>query len=492
MAIQIASQPDKWSSAYRPIEFVFGSDRYPNTTLGDVNVPILFIQENTVGVFATISAQFLTSDLQAGETIFIDNTDAGLYQGNYKVRSAFESSGVLIAYLDTAYVGDDTGGTASRVLDNFRLMAEVVFDGSGNTVEFELLPNEDDEFILNMQDCASAQFRRLFDVVEPGLAFGTLRNCDTSIAQAYTVNVWEQHTLWTSGVPSTTTNRKDTEQKLKGFRVVNAVHPYHKSEDFDMDWDSDMGDLFPIGEGQPQRRFLTWADRATQEVEAGDDFFVSFLVNKIAESGWQLIATSFYEGVAFGIQTQVLGSFPQYAATINVGPSVLTALSGADSYTIRLLDRNGVQISETLTIKYVCKSAEVSKRVYWLNKLGGLDQYTMKGREMDIPNVGRESISRIHNPIPTPRYQGGWNERGSRVDAERAKLLTSENINVATLRWLAEDCFESHDHATQVRAGWWTPMVVTGTQSTPFGTDNQNGRFLLEYHYGVDNLSQRG
>lgn len=493
MAIQIASQPDRWSSCYRPTEFVFGSDRYPNTTGGDVNVPILSITQNTVGVFATISAQFLSADLQAGETIFIDATVSGLYQGNYRVRNAFESSGVLVAYLDTAYVGDDVGGTASRVLDNFRLRAEVIFDGSTNAVQYELKPNENNQFVLNIQEAASAQFKRIFDVVEPGLAFGVPRTGDQTIAQGYTVYVWEEYTGWLAGVPYAAGERKDTEEKLGGFRTVNMIHSYHKDDGTVMDWDTDITTVFPMGVGTGQKKFLSWGSRTLQEVEDGDDFFISILLNTETENTIQLVCTSYANGVPIVVQAQVIAAFPRYAVTLNVGPSVLTILGpGYDSYTVRLLDRNGQDIMEDLTIQYVCKSAEVSRRVYWRNKLGGIDQYTMRGRETEIPSVARQSVRRIHNPTPTSRYRGGWNERGSRVDVERSKVLTSELVNVETMRWLNEDCFESHDIATIVRAGWWTPMVVTSSQGTPYGTDNENGRFLLQYHYGVDNLSQRG
>jgi hypothetical protein len=55
---------------------------------------------------------------------------------------------------------------------------------------------------------------------------------------------------------------------------------------------------------------------------------------------------------------------------------------------------------------------------------------------------------------------------------------------------LAEDCFESADHATIVRAGWWTNMVLDAGDSAPYGTANINQRIILDYAYGMDNLSQ--
>ena len=91
MAITISDTPDKWSSAYRPIEFIFISDKYPNATPGEVDIPVLFIQQSALGVFVTISAQFSTRDLQIGEAIKISATDNGLYVGTFRVLNAFVS-----------------------------------------------------------------------------------------------------------------------------------------------------------------------------------------------------------------------------------------------------------------------------------------------------------------------------------------------------------------------------------------------------------------
>ena len=494
MSITQSSEPSKWCSVYRPIEFVFGSDRYPNTVTGEVNVPVLFIQRSDLGVFVTISTPFTTFDLSAGELLNITGTDGGLYEGNYRVTNAFISSGVLVAYIDAEYVGDDTGGTASRIYENFRLAGTVNFTGSGRAVPFELSPDENGLFTLNVQGMASRQFKRIFEVVEPGLAFGVLRSGDTSIAQSYKVQIWERFTLWENGVPRTFDDKKDTVINLRPFIAVNCVHPDHKSEPFTFDWQQPMDAVFPMGNGTGQRRALTWASRTKQEVSSGEDFFISFLINSQTEIRWQLVVTSYYNGTPFVAQAQVIDAFPNYAATINVGPSVLTALSGADEYGVRILDLNGNDILEEFRIKYVPKCAEVNKRIYAHNKAGGIDQFTMRGREMTTPTAARDSIKRTYNPV-LGRGQtslGGWMERGYRVDPERAKVLTSDFLNVDTLKWLSEEVFESADIVTEERDGWWTPMVVDGTEGTSYGTNNGTGRFVLAYHLGVDNLSQRG
>lgn len=497
MPIGVVSQPTKWSSAYRPTEFLFASDRLPNTTLGDVNIAIISIAADSLGVRVIIASQFTTGDLQAGETILIQGTGLGLYDGRYRVRSAAVSGANLIAYIDTPDAGADGGGTASRTYDGLVLAGTVDFEGSGNVVEFELKPdaNNNHFFTLNVQDMAARQFERVFDEVQPALAFGAVGNGDRCIAQGFTVRVWERFTYWQNGTPRTVDDRKDTEVKMAGFITVNMIHPYHKSEAFTMDWGTDIGTVFPMGAGSGPMRMLSWGSRTEQMVTNGEDFYISVLLRTEFENSFT-IAVFPYNGNSqiMTLQAQIIGTLPRYAAVFNVGPSVLTVLSGADRYKVRILDRSGQDIMEPLTLLYTpCIQSEANRRVWWRNKLGGLDQYTFRGREMDIPAVSRESISRVHNPIPSSsRYIGGWNERGYRVEPVRSKVITTLLIHGDEARWLKQDCFESADHATVVRAGWWTPMVVEDNEAQSTGTDGIARRFALNFHYGVDNASQRG
>lgn len=501
MAITISDTPDKWSSAYRPIEFIFISDKQPNATPGEVDIPVLFIQQSALGVFVTISAQFSTRDLQIGEAIKISNTDNGLYVGTFRVLNAFVSSGVLVAYIDTEYVGDETGGLASRTYDNLRLVADVLF--AGGIISFPLQANELDQFILNVQDAAARRFIRTFDEVPVGLGWGVSQDSNLSICQPYAINVREQYTFWENGVPL---NSDDVGEraasgstKIKGYSAVNCIHPYHKEFNGSvvMDWDSDLHDIFVMQGLVSGTRFLTWASRTTQKVGVDDDFYLSYLTERA--TGFTevraFITTYFHDGTPLGVVATDPMAF-SLANTINVGPSVIppgTITNFVSYYTVVLLDPLGNTISETMRLNIDRDCAEIARRIYWRNKMGGIDQYTMKGREVEVSRASRQSISRNYMPVPTvtSQFYGSWMQRGVRVDPTRGHLVTSELIRVDILRWLNEDCFESADHSTVVRDGWWTPVVVTSTESIPASTNNVNQRFILEYFYGVDNLSQR-
>lgn len=501
MAITISDTPDVWSSAYRPIEFIFITDKLRNATPGEVDIPILFINQSALGVFVTISSQFSTRDLQIGEALRITSTDNGLYVGTFRVLNAFVSSGVLVAYIDTEYVGDETGGLASRTYDNLRLVADVAF--ASGTTSFPLQANELNQFVLNLQDIAARQFIRTFDEMAPGLAWGTLQNTDLSICQAYGINVREQYTFWENGVPYNSDDIGERagagDTKVKGYFAVDCIHPYHKEEDgaVVMDWDSNIKNLFIMADGLSGVRFLTWASRTTQKVGLDDDFYLSFLLQRSTPftTVRAFITTYFHDGSTIGTVATDPMTF-SLAGTINVGPSVIpdgVITSFVSYYTVVLLDALGNIISEAMRLNIDRDCAEIARRIYWRNKMGGIDQYTMKGREVEVSRASRQSISRNYMPVPTvtSQFYGSWMQRGVRVDPNRGHFVTSELIRVDVLQWLNEDCFESADHSTVVRDGWWTPIVVTSTESMPVSTNNVNQRFILEYFYGVDNLSQR-
>ena len=496
MSIAIISSPDKWSSVYRPIRFTLRSDRLPNARAGESFIPILSITQDATGVRVLIATQFGTTDLQRGEAITIANTTNGLYVGQYRVLQTGTSAGNLFAYIDTAYVGDDFGGTASRYYDDLTAVVTVQFLHTLTQVTFNLRP-VNDEFVLDMADAAARQFKRLFDTLEPSLTWGSNSDSRTSIAQEYVVNAYERWTSWTDGIPSVSDSRLEEggAPSLKGFRAVNMVQPYHKEEasGINVDWSTDIGTVFPMQGGQTLRRFLTWSRHQDRKASDDDTFFVSFLCEPAQARQLRVFITTYAEnGTAITSVSTAL--FDAYLAnTVAVGPDVIppgTINAFTAYYTVRILDVGGNVLSEELRINMDRECGEVNRRVWWRNKLGGLDQYTFKGRETEQVGVDRDNLRRLSPDLISARFTGTWRDRTHMAKPIRRKRLSTSLIPVDSVRYLAEDCFESADHATIVRAGWWTNMVLDAGDSAPYGTANINQRIVLDYAYGMDNLSQ--
>jgi len=498
MPIAVVSQPSTWSSCYRPIQFELSSDRFPNATAGEVSIPLDTITEDAFGrVVMRTLVPFGTYDLGAGDTIEITSTNNNLYLGTWRVLSVTVlGGGLLDCVIDAPYVGGETGGLVSRLYPDLRIACAVNFPEFGRTIEVELRPDDSFRFFAQIEDICARQFESVFEHVTPGGSLGLAGSGDRCIATAYDVTFTERYTKWVDGIPEIT-NDTESAQNIRGFRAVNMVQPYYRDgEGPDMDWSTDIGGVFPMGAatGASTRPALTYASRTEQVVESGDDFLFAVLCHTSGENTWTLSATPYLDGAPITIQTALINQLPRYAAVFAIGPAQLPGvLSGADSYLIRITNRNGQDILEPFWLKYKpCVQSEVSRRMWWQNKLGGIDQYTFKGRETERPTASRQSVTRLSNPIPSaPDYRGGWMERVSRVMPVRTRTLTSVFLSALESRWLTDDCFESHDHALNERAGWWTPVVMESADTVPYGTDRTAQRFAFDYHLGVDNMSQR-
>lgn len=496
MAISIGAQPDKWSSVYRPIEFAFRSDLYPNVTLGDTSIPIIDITQDAYGVRVRISAQLFTAPLSVGESISITGTDYGYYEGAYRVTSTYESGGLLIAYIAATYIGEDYNGTAGRFYPDLNVVVKVTYSASGETVTYYLDKDADDDlFKVNIEDASARQFIRVFDQVAADTPWATVVDSDASIAQEYTIQVYERWTQWEDGAPSVVDNSKDA-QKIKGFRAVNCVHPYHKDEDgvVTFDWSDNLQDAFVLSNGSTGARFLTWSRQQDRKAALGDPLFVSFLCEMQSPITTVSVFVTTY--AASGTPIGVLDSGQldaSFANTVNVGPSGFLSIINefVDYYTVRILDRNGSVLTEALRVNIDRTCAEVNRRIYWRNKLGGIDQYTMKGRETEFPSVARSTLRRTNGRLMARDSTGTWMERTHMAEPVRRHVLTSELIGTRTLKWLNDDAFESSDIATIVSTPMWTNMVPLSVDGQPTSTRNDNARFIIEYYYGMDNRSQR-
>jgi hypothetical protein len=156
-------------------------------------------------------------------------------------------------------------------------------------------------------------------------------------------------------------------------------------------------------------------------------------------------------------------------------------------------NRNDGFISETFRLNIDRNCHEVGRRMYWQNKLGGIDQYTFKGREVERTVTQRDSIVRRYIPLNSTR---GFNARMYRTTPERRFILSSLQVNGDVLRWLVQDFFESSDVATQINTKapvpntWWTPVLILSDEAMGRTSENLLQRLVIEYTLGVDNRSQ--
>ena len=59
------------------------------------------------------------------------------------------------------------------------------------------------------------------------------------------------------------------------------------------------------------------------------------------------------------------------------------------------------------------------------------------------------------------------------------------------LRNIAEEMFESPNVVTEIREGWWTPVVPITSDVAGDSNTGRAERFVIQYALGVDNTTQR-
>ena len=97
MAFQVFRAPEIWSSANRPLEFILGSERQPNTDPDESGIAIVSITQNDpviVGNFGVNPADVIVFAstillLEVGQYVLIENTALRLYSGTYRVTAVY-------------------------------------------------------------------------------------------------------------------------------------------------------------------------------------------------------------------------------------------------------------------------------------------------------------------------------------------------------------------------------------------------------------------
>jgi hypothetical protein len=497
--LSVVSQPERWTSAYRPIEFAFRSTLQDGSDPGDTTTIIDITQTGTETVLR-LASDFASGTINVGEAIRLDGGDFGIYVGTFRVTRIVATTPDLLVAINAPYNGDDSAYSATRIYDNLRVGCEVVFTRFDTiAVPFTLDADPDGVFTLNLEDAAQRQFASPFSEALHGGPPTFYMTAGESVAMGYSVVAFERYTAWTNGVPSVVEIRKPFQLDLRGFRVVNMVHPYHQEFNdggIALDWFDTLDDYI-FSQQATGRKFLTLGDRNTQQVGPNDPFFLAMLWDAGAQTtGTDLVVSTYQSDGTFINSTSFdLDASPLYAAFLNVGPDALGSAIPANAayYLVGVRNRNDGFISETFRLNIDRNCHEVGRRMYWQNKLGGIDQYTFKGREVERTVTQRDSIVRRYIPLNSTR---GFNARMYRTTPERRFVLSSLQVNGDVLRWLVQDFFESSDVATQINTKapvpntWWTPVLILSDEAMGRTSENLLQRLVIEYTLGVDNRSQ--
>lgn len=508
MAFTNKLSPSRWVAAYKPIIFKWASDYFPNNQAGEVGIAVTDVRYPTAAellLYANLRADDILVVHGAitpgvwpmGQTIELDNTVR--YDGVFLVAKEIDTT---LTVIESEYQGDETGLTAtiSKYYNHYSMEAVVYMGADPNTPkQFKLVKGTDDLFTLDLSEYARSTFQDVFEVATPGLSVvtGAIPSGDKCITQGFEVLIHHRYDVPDAdGVPVSTEDKKD-EYSEGLFNVVNAVQPYEhytKDEVIDLRWLDDLA-AYQVTQTSPNTtRFLTYAPRATQVVRPGEDFFLCFLWTKGPGLAVKVhIETFDAAGGAVAVwnfnRTTPIGS-----GVLGVGPANMPSIvtTGVKTYTVRLLNSSSTAITETFTFTIDTNCSEVARRFFWLDPLGGVDQFTLTGREKPQNSVKRSVAERPNMPVTSELLGSGSSQRKVwKTELVRKFMVTSELIAPGTLYWLYGDLFPSANVRITRDGTLWTEVIIETDDHIGPSTRDQYERMRLEYSLGTDNVTQR-
>lgn len=527
MALAPVYYPYDYHSVYRPVVYRVVSDSYlppPNLFTADALIQAVRLPTQTeVDTYGLSDQSVLlehsgfVAPLLTGQLVRTTGTlTAGDVSGTSRYPDIYRVERVLtptLAIINAPYIGEPTqGGFVTRVLGNFTVYARIYGPNIPTPIEVALKPVLDTVygqqqyvFELDARDILARHFKDVKAIASTQNS--TIVNAEGYITMKYSVLFYEAYdVVSTNGDVTFTRFDKPTDDRFEIFNqvCVNAVHPYHhiqRNGSVDLDWADSFNTDFvtgPVGVNT-SKRFLTYMDRDKTTIRSGESFFFAWM--------WQGAATSVRVRVRYGddndtiLSTVDLGTASTAMAATsyicNAGIAVDTAPAGATKFQVFLINASTAQrLTEIFTLNIVpCKG--VSKRWYYLNKLGGIDAFTFEGDETRQMAVTREIISKPRMAIPElvgfsgGTFMGDTQRRVWRTQPDRKYTITSGYMLPAELREIAEGMFESPNVFTEIRTGWWTDIVPITTDVPGDSNSGRAERFVIQYALGVDNTTQR-
>jgi hypothetical protein len=249
---------------------------------------------------------------------------------------------------------------------------------------------------------------------------------------------------------------------------------------------------FAVGGSNFQRKFLSTMPRSV--TLAPTDRLTMFMLTGTGTS------TPGYDTANLTIRVfNITGSSPTLVGSTSVDAGVTAAfgvgvgpanLAGTFTlpakYRVFVSNVGEVGLSEFVDITVESKCTENRRSFAWLNKLGGVDQYTFTGREIGTSKTKRATVKKPYSTGTGFDFQ----ERTYRSEPDRFRTVSTAPLRREFRRWLAEDLCETANGIVDVY-GRWCPCIIVSSDARAFSTGPGMPPLTIEYKAGVDNLSQQ-
>ena len=515
MAITLQATPTRFAPAYKPVQWTFSSDKFPNTIPGESGIVI-----NTIRVAASIDVLAFGGTLAIGDVyiehspvtigvwpigqaIYITGTDNGLYDGQQRIIKEVSD---VCTVIDTVDLGISFGGEASKYYEAFGLKVFVYLENLAEPAEKTITPNNvDGTMTVDIRDIAQRTFLDVFDLVRPEGSPARIAN--GYITQTYRIEAFEAHMIPDAEGTNEYTIPKVNPYISPDVFVVNSVQPYHHVDpitgDNDLLWEDNL-DAYIMKTSISGGKFLTYAPRGYRngykkeeavQVSLTDDYWLGFLLTNAGFPISFFVESFDINNVSLGQTITALGALPSGSAMMPVGPANLGAslVTGLHHYHVAILGPNGL-MSEVFAFTIDSECYRDPVRMHWLNPFGAIDSFTYTEGGVRRTTTKRTTMSKPHmvTDLYTNTRRGDWQRRTFAVDIDRVYTASTKTIRLPMLTYLAEDLYESADvrlfRYDEETGPVWTWVIPT---SNEVNIPVKSGRLSLEYQLGIDETKQR-
>lgn len=451
MAVAIATAPDTVSFTGIPIDFTVTSNR----DSADAQIGTAVSNSGGYCSYAYNSHPYIAGDVITCSAF--TNTAINVRQ---TVSSVSANAFVTTLAWASAYTGDT--GTVTRTNDNFQIKAEVIINSS--TIATLRKYGTSGNYTFDVSKILDARLTSA-----PKAIGGLVPVADTTSITDYTVKFTEEFDdvsgLITTGANTTSatlyavkgTRQYADTQSTAAYLVASADMPY-----------------------------LTTAG-TSRWMAPGEEIQLSFIkTSSLGGTSWRIYTT---ENIIGGTTGNTASSSATIADTVG---KVVIPLSDAlftndiaacTSITVRAqlsVSGNWLNFLENVTIYPLPAPPSHGKRIWWLNKLGGWDQYTFRGEYLKERDVERTTYRKDLG------YSYSVGARGLDVaDTKVTEVHTtySEAIGATESAWIS-DIMYSKDVRLQSGSTFIPIVVQDGSQVIE--SSHEHVVIKLEYVHAND------
>lgn len=511
MALTIISSPPDYGEAYRYGGLVFKvtSDKDP-APLETATVNLIVKGEYS-GWFTQQGAEnddlcvILGSPLglKVGDYLNITATNKSYYIGAFRIAKVLSPTLVVI---ETPYAGDDWSGTAYFHRNNFTVVGKLYLGSavSGSPIaEIEVTAkNDSDQYEFHVDKYLQ---KELSEYLSTSLSLdGTA--VGNTISRDYIMTFHERYDVVNSlGIGIATdfdTGANDTTITSSALHVINAApQAFHmRNRIFEGVITDTFEDSFLVNLTNTDARFLTnMPKRVRIGHGAADEQQESYLLTALVKGG---LAAGTYRRrvVSYDADGSVITSSnvnftkPTNDGVLvwNAGPKgigIITIPTNTSYYTF-VLQKDGADITETITFDcdYNCRPG--ARRFAWLNAQGGIDQFTFRGDET-LGNIGGKTLSEgilSSSPAITDRQVNVNTSTSEDVFTSGSGIVNKEEAE-----WNRE-LAKSPQVWVFVHEDWgfnYIPVTIEGHDFGVWNTRQSTTSFSLSWRLAVKPRTQR-